>query len=149
MTISTLLQPLLAIDNSSNSPLAPTGQPSVLSYILTGMVTLLVLFTMYQLQGERERRQKNDEQMAAVNQSLTLLLSKQADTTSDLTLQSAQMKALETKQSAYDVSLALLKQEIELHIRSSEEDRRRLHDNISSMREGLTNNRRSAERTDS
>lgn len=151
--ILTALQPLLAI--TTDSPLAPQGQPSIVSYVLTGLVTLLVLLVLYMLQGERERRvreaqikQKNDEQMAAVNQSLTLLLSKQGDTTADLTAQAAQVKALETKQSAYDVSLALLKQEIEMHIRTSEEDRRRLHDNITAVRDGLATNRRSVERQD-
>lgn len=149
------LQPLLAITNS-DSPLAPKGSPSIISYVLTGLVTLLVLLVIYLLQGERERRvreaqikQKSDEQMAAVNQSLTLLLSKQADTTTDLTQQAAQMKALETKQSAYDISLALLKQEIHLHIQSSEEDRRHLHDNINAMRDGMTLTRRSSERPES
>lgn len=153
MAILSFITPLLAAADS-NSPLSPTGQPSLLSYLLTGLVTLLVLLVMYLLQGERERRrreadikQKNDEQMSAVNQSLTLLLSKQGDTTADLTNQAAQMRALETKQSAYDVSLALLKQEIEMHISSSEDDRRRLHDNINSVRDGLAANRRSVERT--
>lgn len=154
MNIYAVIGPLLA-DTNSDSPLAPKGSPSVVSYVLTGLVTLLVLLVMYLLQGERERRvreadikQKNDEQMAAVNQSLTLLLSKQGDTTADLTSQAAQMKALETKQSAYDVSLALLKQEIEMHIRTSEEDRRRLHDNITAVRDGLISDRRASERKD-
>lgn len=155
MSVFNFITPLLATNNGSDVPLSPTGQPSLFSYLLTGLVTLLVLLVMYLLQGERDRRKreievkgKNDEQMVAVNQSLALLLSKQADTTTDLTNQAAQMKALETKQSAYDVSLALLKQEIAMHIHSSEEDRRRLHDNINAVRDGVVgNNRRSVERT--
>jgi len=149
------LSQLAIVLSDSNGGLVTTTPPSYIGVYIAGLLTFVSGVALFLAQGERERRRresdiktKNDEQMAAVNQSLTLLLSKQADTTADLTVQAAQMKALETKQSAYDVSLALLKQEIEQHIRTSEEDRRRLHDNITAVRDGLISDRRASERKD-
>lgn len=135
----------IAADSSSGGVVS-NAPPSFVGIYIAAVLTLASGVLLFLLQGERDRRknenrvkENNDTQMAAINQSLALLLSHQSVTDTELVEHAGQLRALETKSSGYDISLALLRQAIETHIATSEEDRRNIHDKVESMREGLRN----------
>lgn len=125
------------------SEIVSKSPPSYTAIYIGALLTLATGLLLKIYSDTKAKKTKDDEQMTAMNQSLVLLLSKQPDTTADLQEQKVAIKALETKQSAYDVSLALLKQEIAMHVVVSDAERKSLRSDINAVRDGLIERRTS------
>jgi len=132
--------------NTQDSSLVSHQPPSYTALFLAALLTLVSGLTLSTWNDIRKQRSKNNDQMVAMNQSLALLLEKQGETTRDLSEHTAEIRALNSKGSAYETSLALLKQAIEMHIQTSEEDRKGLHQKIDLVRDGVRDYRHPIDR---
>lgn len=121
---------------SSSGGFTPSSDPSPLSYVLTGLVTLVGAMVMYMTQEAKKDKRLNtqrlDEQdaaLATLNQSMAVLVSQVSPVAGRLDKHDEHLSAL-------GLSTALLQQALQEHIRSALEKESRMQAQLERVRNG-------------